>query len=507
MSESRTKNSVRNIFWVYCNTFITLILNFVNRTIFIRYLGIEFLGINGLFGNILTILSLADLGFGTAMAYSYYRPIADENTEKIIALNCFYKKVYSYIASAIFIAGTLLVPFLKYIVNTEKPVEHLNIYYFLILIGTVSSYLMVYKSTLLNAYQMNYVVSRYNSVIKCFVTVAQIVFMITTRNYIVYLIIVALGNIVNNIIVSLVADKKFPFIKENKILSNSEKKCIFNNIKSVFIYKISAVLINGTDNILISTIVGTVWVGYYSNYLIIINTINNLINMVFTSLTASVGNLIVTENSKKRLEIFNAMQTVSFWFSTVITSCVYLLINVFIKAWLGEQYLLGSGTVMAITINLYLLCVLQPVWIYREAAGIYMKTKYVMLITAILNVVLSIWWGYVWGISGILFASAASKILTYVWYEPVLLFNEYMNSGAHKYFLKIIGNVIVVVIISFVNSKIISAIFIDGYAGFLIKGIICFVITNIIYALYFIKSDSANIIKSRIKGLKIKKNS
>lgn len=503
MSTSRTKNSIRNIFWVYFNTFISLILNFANRTIFIHYLGIEFLGINGLFGNILTILSLADLGFGTAMAYSYYKPIAEGDTEKVVALNCFYKKLYRYIALAIFIVGILLIPFLKYIVNTETEIEHLNIYYLLTLIGIVASYLMVYKSTLLNAYQMNYVVSKYNSIIKCFITVVQIAFMVTTRNYIVYLIIIILGNVVNNIRVSMAADKYFPFIRENKILPSSEKKDIFNNIKSVFIYKISGVLINGTDNILISTIIGTVWVGYYSNYLIIINNINNLINMVFTSMTASVGNLIVKENSKKRLEVFNAIQTISFWFSTVITSCVYLLINIFIKAWLGEQFLLDSNTVIAITINLYLVCILQPVWIYREAAGIYIKTKYVMLVTAILNVVLSIMWGYIWGLSGILFASAAAKLVTYVWYEPVLLFNEYMNGKVHKYFLKVVGNVIAVIGISFVISRVINLVCIEGFIGFFVKGFICFTMANLFYAIYFIKSDSANIIKNRIKNFKL----
>ena len=187
----------------------------------------------------------------------------------------------------------------------------------------------------------------------------------------------------------------------------------------------------------------------------------------------------------------------------MITSCVYLLINIFIKAWLGEQFLLDSNTVIAITINLYLVCILQPVWIYREAAGIYIKTKYVMLVTAILNVVLSIMWGYIWGLSGILFASAAAKLVTYVWYEPVLLFNEYMNGKVHKYFLKIVGNVIAVIGISFVISRVINLVCIEGFIGFFVKGFICFTMANLFYAIYFIKSDSANIIKNRIKNFKL----
>ena len=506
MDSSRMKNSIRNIFWVYFSTAVSLVLSFISRTIFIRYLGVEFLGINGLFANVLTVLSLADLGFGTAMAYSYYKPIADNDTEKIIALNCFYKKIYCYIATSIFVVGMALIPFLKYIINTGTEIEHIGLYYFLTLLGTVSSYLMVYKSTLLNAYQMNYLISKYNMLVNTFMSILQMAAIVITRNYVVYLIIVTLGNLLKNIRVSMIADKKFPYIKEKRQLPVEERKSIFNNIKSVFIYKISGIIINGTDNILISTIVGTIWVGYYSNYLMIVNTIINLINMAFTSLTASVGNLIVTENSEKRLDIFNSMQTISFWFSTVVVSCVYLLINIFINAWLGEQYVLDKQTVIAIVINLYLVCVLQPVWVYREAAGIYMKTKYVMLITAILNLVLSIWWGYLWGLSGILFASAASKIVTYIWYEPILLFNKYMDGKVQKYFLTIIYNAIAVILIVLVLSKVLNLILLEGFIGFFVKGVVCFAITNILYAIYFIKSKSSNVIKSKIKNFNFKRS-
>ena len=271
MSEGRTLRSVKNIYWGYLNTVINLILNFVNRTVFIRILGIEYLGINGLFSNILAMLSLADLGFSTAMAYSYYKPIAEDDKEKIAALNSFYRRIYYYIAAAIAVVGISLVPFLDRIVNLDRQIDHLEIYYVLTLAGTVSSYLLVYKSVLIAAYQKNYIVLKYNTLVKLFVTACQIIFMVITKNYVVYLCVVVLGNFINNIRISMTADKMFPFIKSGAALNKEEQHKISQNIKSVFIYKVSSVLINGTDNILISALVGTIWVGYYSNYLIITN--------------------------------------------------------------------------------------------------------------------------------------------------------------------------------------------------------------------------------------------
>ena len=503
MHEGRTVNSVKNIFWGYLNIVVGLLLSFINRTIFIKILGVEYLGINGLFSNILQMLSLADLGFTTAMAYSYYRPIAENDIDTITALNSFYRKIYMYIAAGIAIIGSSLTPFLDEIVNIEEPIEQLHIYYLLTLAGTVSSYLLVYKSTLVNAYQKNYIISKYNSIVKIACTVLQIIFMVLTKNYIVYLLIVVCSNIFNNLRISFVANKLFPFIKKKtaKQLSKTDRKQIFNNIKSMFIYKISGVLINSTDNILISSIVGTVFVGYYSNYLMIINSITSFINTTFTSLTASIGNLVVNESYKKRYELFKIVQMASFWFSTVIVSCTYVLINQFISVWLGNEFILSKDVVVAILLNLYLTCVLQPVWIYREATGIYLKTKYVMLITAMLNLGLSIWWGIYLGISGILFASAASKLLTYFWYEPILLFKEFFKDRPIKFFIDIIINFLSTFIVILILEKIISWTTTAGWMWIFIDGIICFIISNILFAVCWVHNKYFRELVDRIKNI------
>ena len=270
----------------------------------------------------------------------------------------------------------MLVPFLDYFVNLEQNVDHLYLFYILTLSKTVISYLFVYKTTVLHAHQESYIVTRYNLIMEVLSVAVQIIFMLLTKNYIVYLVVAILFTFINNLYISHIADKRYPFIKNNRsLLSKDDKKGIFNNLGSVFLYKVSSVLINSTDNLIISKMVGTIYVGYYANYLTIINTASSYISITFSSLTASIGNLMVKEDENKQIHVFKEIQVLSAWFAIVIVTCVYLLINDFITIWLGNNFLLDNLTVIAIGVNFLLLCVLNPIWILREAAGIYRKTK------------------------------------------------------------------------------------------------------------------------------------
>lgn len=211
----------------------------------------------------------------------------------------------------------------------------------------------------------------------------------------------------------------------------------------------------------------------------------NLVSKTFSSITASVGNLIMEKNNSKKLSIFNTLQVISFWFSTVLSPCVFALVNEFITIWLGKDYCLSMLTVSAISINLFLTCSLQSLWIFREAAGIYRKTKYVMLMTAILNIGLSIWWGMYFGIAGILFASAASKVLTYTWYEPLVLFDTIFSSKPWRYYVKLLINFFLTVGLALLLWKVNGLLPLSGWDVMFLKCIISFAITNVIYFLIY----------------------
>ena len=414
MSQGRTKKAIVNMSFNIANQIINILLQFISRSFFIWGFGIEYLGINGLFTDVLGLLSMADLGLGIAMAYSFYEPLAKNNKKKICGLVTFYRQVYIVIAIVVTVVGLMIMPILPYLIKLEQDIPNLEIYYILSLANIVASYVFVYKATLLTADQKNYIISKITIVTNILKTVIQIVSIILFKNYVLYLVIGTISILVNNICTSRVASKKYPYIDEKEKISLEEKKEIFSSMSSVFIYKVANVLLTATDNILISAIIGTVTVGFFSNYLLVQTKLTSIYALIFTSVTASVGNLIVTESTDKRLKIFNMEQSVSFIICGIVVPCYITLINDFIGVWLGTAYILNNHVVMAIGFNMYLSCVLQPLWSYREATGLYKKTKWIMVVCAALNLVLSVILAYKIGLAGIIFASGLSKILTYI---------------------------------------------------------------------------------------------
>ncbi|MCD2502363.1 hypothetical protein LQE93_11280 [Clostridium sp. NSJ-145] len=505
MTKSRSKNAIINMSMSFLNQFTTLILSFVSRTIFIKVLGIELLGINGLFSDVLSLLSMADLGFNTAMVYSFYKPIADNDTKKISALINFYKKIYRTIAISITVIGVAFTPFIHLIVNTPEPIPLLKVYYLFALGGVIISYLFVYKTSIITADQKNYVVTRITIVINFIKTIIQIVSLVIFKNYILYLAINLIGNFLNNYIASKKAVVLYPYIKQKEDLGYDDKKGIFENIKSIFLYKLSSLLLNATDNTIISILVGTISVGLYSNYLLITNKLSMIIQIVFGSLTASIGNVVVKESHNKRYEIFKATQSISFIICGIVVSNFYLLVNDFIKVWLGEQYLLSNTVVIAITLNMYLSCILQPLWTYREATGLYVKTKYIMLVAAIVNLILSVMLGKVMGIAGVILASVFAKLTTYFWYEPTILFKEYFAEKVNKYYISIGINVILTtIIIVFLNNSFLKHN-VFSWSQWFIKAFISGSITSILFILLYFKSDGFRIIRRKVKNFIISK--
>ena len=498
MGEGRTKNAIKNIAFNFTNQALTLILSFASRTVFIWGLGASYLGINGLFSDVLGLLSMADLGFNTAMVYSFYKPLAENDYLKMAGLITFYKKIYTFIAVGVSAIGIALVPVLPHIINLETNIPNITLYYILSLSNVVFSYLCVYKTSILSADQKNYKITRITIVVNVIRSIIQIISIIIWKNYIIYLILGCISVLINNLIASQIAIKEYPFIKEKVELSMKEKKDIFSNIGSVFLYKVSSVILNATDNLLISIIIGTLAVGYYSNYLMLQNKISLFYTLIFTSLTASIGNLIVKENSKKRYEIFSCEQSISFIVCGVVIPGYALLVNDLIRVWLGEEYVLSVLVVIASSLNMYLSCVLQPLWSYREATGLYKRTKWVMVICAMINLVLSIILGKLIGLAGILFASALSRLCTYIWYEPKILFREYFEMSPVKYYLQLVGNFVIIVLIIFLSGLISSLVVVESIFLWFIKAIVVGSIALVMVLILYLNSSGIRIFREKI---------
>lgn len=498
MGEGRTKNAVRNIAFNLTNQILTLILSFVSRTVFIWGLGASYLGINGLFSDVLGLLSMADFGFNTAMVYSFYKPLAENDYLKMAGLITFYKKVYTFIAVGVSVIGIALVPTLPYLINLETDIPNITLYYLLSLANIVFSYLCVYKTSILSADQKNYKITRVSIYVNVIRSIVQIVSIILWKNYTIYLILGCASVLINNILASHIATKEYPFIKRKVELDKKDKRDIFSNIGSVFLYKVSSVFLNATDNLLISIMVGTLAVGYYSNYLMLQNKISLLYTLIFTSLTASIGNLIVKENSKKRYEIFTCEQSLSFIVCGVVIPGYMLLVNDLIQIWLGKEYVLSISVVIASSLNMYLACVLQPLWSYREATGLYRKTKWIMVICAVINLILSVILGKYIGLAGILFASALARLLTYIWYEPQILFREYFEMSPLNYYLQLVKNFVAILIIICIASFFGSLVVVNSVVGWIIKAIIVGSVSFLVVLIIYLNSKGVKILRSKV---------
>lgn len=498
---SRTENTKKNIVSSIGNKIVLLLLTFISRRLFIHYIGVEHLGINSLFSNVLTLLSMADMGIGTAMNVSLYKPIAEEDTKKIAALLNYFRCVYRIIAAAVFGIGVSLVPFLKYIVNLDTNIEHLYLYYIIFVIKTAASYLYAYKTSLVKADQKMYIVNRVEIYVNLSKILGQIVVICFWKDYLLYILLEVVGVIVTNVLVSKKADNQYPFINETIELKKDEKKVLFSDISSVFLYKISWSLLNGTDNIIISILLGTVYVGLYTNYYTITSSVELLIGLLFGSITASIGNLVATASAEKRFATFKVMQMVSFWMCGVVCVCLFCLTQDFIGLWVGKDLQLDQLTLIAIVCNVFFSICMRPVWTFREGTGMYKQIRYIMFVTAILNLTLSIIMGKFLGLSGVIFATSLSKILTYFWYEPNILFHNFFKTSSINYYisyLKNIGLLGVALVFGFLCCNVISG---DTYLGWAVKTTICFMSVNLVYYLKYRKTKEYSEIKNKIQNM------
>lgn len=500
-TENRTVNAGKNATSALANKLCLLFLTFLSRKFFIQYIGVAYLGINGLFSNVLTLLSMAELGIGTAMNVSLYKPIAEKDTKQLAAILRFFKQLYYLIAAGVTLIGIALIPFLQYIVNVDSDIPYLYLYYVIFVLKNAVSYLFVYKAAIIRADQKNYIINR----VDIYINVAKILFQIAAiiifKQYLIYLLLEVVAVVANNIVLSVLADKNYSFIKQNEKLSAKDKKHIFGNIYALFIYKVSWSLLNGTDNILMSMIVGTIYVGLYSNYSTITNNLTTFIALLFTSLTASVGNLVATTEAKRRFKIFETIQMVSFWLCGYVTVSFFYLTQDFIELWLGKELLLDQLTLIAMVLNLFFSICMRPVWTFREGTGMYRQIRYVMFGTAILNLVLSVFMGYWLGISGILFATSISKFATYFWYEPYLLYKNFFDSDVANYYITYIKNAGLILLGGIICYLPISLLKTVTLFNWLVKAVICFIVMNGLYFVVFRKTEKFYFLKNKAKLL------
>lgn len=415
-----------------------IIGNFLYRTVFLFFLSKEYLGINGLFSNVLQLFSLAELGIGSAILYSMYQPFARQDTKKISALIHFYKKIYNALAILVVVMGLVFYPFIGHIVNiSEVPSDvSLSAVYFLFVAQSAVSYLFVYKQSLLTADQHSHLISLFTSLLQLTDYAVRILILFLTRNFVLVLLGGILWNMLLNWLFSLWITKKYKAIFQDKqSLDPLDRKNIFVHTAGLLCHKIGHIVVTSTDNIILSKFVSLAAVGIYSNYATIITAITNVVNRIVASLLPTVANYVVSKTKQESHGLFKRTLFINLWLSSFTTTCLFLLLNPLIELWLDETFLLTQTTVAWICLQHYLQSARLTANTFINSCGLFHLDKFRPLIESVINLVVSVVLAQYMGITGVFIGTCVSGILTYFWREPHLLFKRFFQCSSGKYWL------------------------------------------------------------------------
>lgn len=503
----RIQYVAKNILFGYIGNISSTILGFILRIVFIRRLDATLLGVNGLYSGILTMLSLAELGIGTALNYSLYAPVAKKDKEKIKSYMVYYKKAYRLIAMIIMILGISLTPFLKYFIKNPGNYgeKELIIYYFIFLFNTVSTYFVSYKYSIVNAEQKNYIQTNILTITKLFTTILQIIILLLTSNFLFYLLASAFVELVQKLYVNAFFNKKYPYLKDKQVrqLEKEERKDIIEKTKALVFHKIGDVMRLQTDSIIISSFIQVSLVGIIDNYLMVINSISAFSNIVFNSVISSFGNLIVTENEEKQYEVFKVYRFVANWFYGFSTLGFWFLLSPLIILCYGKEWILSAGVVNLILIDYYFKGERIVLSNFKTAAGVFEQDKYLTLIQGIVNLVISIWLVNEIGVAGVYIGTIVSGWIANIT-KPIIIYKTCFHVEVSEYFVKGMKQVFTIGLISlccwWFSKYILQEITI---ITFVTMGIFIAVIFHIIFLVLYWKTKEMayirNIVKEKIK--------
>ena len=504
MENSRLKNSALNFASGFFGRVLTILLNFIVRTIFIYCLNEAYLSINGLYSNILTVLSLAELGFGSAMVYRMYAPVAVKDYQKAAALLHFYKKIYAVIGAVIFGLGLCVIPFMDYIIKDKPDISGLTLYYIFFLINTTISYWFAsYKASVLYANQKEYIKTNVQNTMAILQSGLQIVLLLLFRKYLLYLLVQLAGNIFINLYVANLVDKRYPEIKEyrDSRLSSEERMQIRKDTEALVLSRFGHVALNGTDNIIISAVVGVLWVGRLSNYTLICDSVTSVLCQITAAITGSLGNFFATEDKHAGYALFRKVEFLNFWLYGFSFIALATLLDPFIQIWAGERFVLGLPISIAIAINFFVAGYMNTLWVFRSTIGLFKQGKFRPILVAILNIVLSIFLGKLWGVFGVLFATFLSRAAISLWYDPIVLHKYGFGVSCKPYFVRYLKRIMLLMVVLLVMLAIRRAVLPSEVTvlRFILMTVMTAVVPNVVLGLVYHRCEEYAYFKSIAK--------
>ncbi|WP_026669965.1 lipopolysaccharide biosynthesis protein [Butyrivibrio sp. AE3006] len=508
MNSNRTKNASRNIVFGLVMKIIQIVLPFITRTAIIYILGMKYLGLSSLFTSILSVLNLAELGVGSAMVYSMYKPIAEDDHSKVCALMALYKLYYRIIGFVILMLGLILIPFIPKLVKGDVPAD-VNIYilYIINLGATVLSYwLFAYKNSILSAHQREDVASKVNISMSLLQNILQIVLLIFTHNYYTFVMVTLFIQILTNIITAYFANKLFPDYHPEGSLPKEELHSINRQIRDLFTAKFGGVIFSSADSLVISAFLGLEMVGIYQNYYYVVNSLIGIIQIVFAACMAGIGNSIITETPEKNYNDLNKFTFIIAWVSGFCTCCLVCMYQPFMELWAKKENMLSFEFVILISAFFFVWELYRVMNVYKDAAGLWHDDRFRPLAIALTNLGLNIVIVKFWGIYGVILSTLLSVLFIGApWLLRNIFSTLFPKTFERMYIMNILKYTLVTVISTAIVYLLSSSLTANMSLLFqlIVRAIICVILCNLLFLIVYCKTheykEALALVKKMIK--------
>ncbi len=491
----RTAKSARNVLFAAAANGAAIIIGLLAQRLFIHILGLEYAGLNGLFSNVLTMLAIADLGIGEAVIFHLYKPLKEKDNRTIVSLMRFYRKAFHIVAGVIAATGVCLIPALPFIAHTDQANVNLTVVYLIFLADVVFSYFLSYKRAILYADQKNFIISAVHMAYLLGMNLAQLLVLYFTHNYYVYILTKLAFRILENVVITMIADRQYQFLKTKRVVPL--KKDILKDIKkkvgALVFHKIGTFVVNGTDNILISVFLSLVTAGLYNNYYMVIDAATKLINPAIGALTPGVGNLLISEDIDHRYLTFRRIRFMNFWIASFAATVLFIMVQPFVSLWFGEEYVLPVAVVIMLTIQFFQFLMRATYNVFQDGAGIFYENRFVPIFESAINLAASLILLQFFGLAGVFAGTIISSMALWCFSYPKYVYTKLFKRSIKNYVLETLGYAgmfaVVISVTTVVVRLISNAVSLEGIPFFVLSGILSLLIPNALMALIFFKTD------------------
>lgn len=486
----RTKKAIINSTINILTYLLLFIPNLIIRRVFLDTLGSEMLGLNSLYINIIGWLSIAELGVGSAIIFSLYKPFAENDRKKINAYINFYGKFYKTIGLVILIIGISISPFLTVFIENDINIKIVTVGFFIFLLNSFITYMFSHKLCILNVAQEAYKVTIGTTVSQIIIYVLQYISLKEQPNFILFITIQLIVNLIYYIVINIYIMNKYKWLgKGSEALDTSIKADLFKNVRALFMHKIGSLVVNSTDNIIISKFVGLGELANYTNYSTVIVALQRIVSMGLNGITASIGNMLTTNDKEKAYDIHKKIFFLSFWVVSFIVISLYNTLNQFVGLWVGKEYLLDNLTFIIILVNLYFVAMRGSVEQFQNGSGNFYQDRYAPIAESIINLTVSILLVGKIGIAGVFIGTLVSNFTIIFWSKPYVVYKYVFDKPLIEYFKMYFKYLIIAIIPLVMTSYITSLVkWKLSVSSFLVNCLINIVVINLIYIIIFFRS-------------------